>query len=258
MSDLLHHVVTGDRAAIALLLVHAVGADLRMWEECAAIWSRRFCVVACDLRGAGRTPSPDRPWRPADHVRDLEAVRELLGLTRVISIGCASGAFVAASYAATYAQRAIGVVISDGKARIDAQSRERVESRLALVRKGTMQAVIPAAIDLAFTGMPKGERYDRYTARFAQNDPQGYAMLALGMLDSDLAPVLQSIAVPSLVLVGEHDMIYPVAKAREIHALLRGSELKILEGASHLPPYQAPELFAQTVEEFISRRIQLA
>jgi pimeloyl-ACP methyl ester carboxylesterase len=210
MDTQLYCSISGDMSAPALLLVHAVGADSRMWEECAEIWSRRFYVVACDLRGAGRTPSPERPWRPADHVRDLEAVRSGLGLDKVIPIGCASGAFIAASYAVEHPAHVSALVLSDGTARLGESSRARVEERLERIRIGGMEAVIPAAIDLAFAGMPKDMRYARYTERFRENDPHGYAMLALGMLGGDLTSLLASVEVPSLVLVGRHDAIYPI------------------------------------------------
>lgn len=119
-----------------------------------------------------------------------------------------------------------------------------------------MDAVLPEAIDLAFSGMPKDARYHRYTERFRQNDPHGYAMLALGMLGSELTPALLSIDVPSLVLVGRHDPIYPPEKATEIHKLIKGSEMQIIEDAAHFPPYQVPERFAEVVQDFLDRRLQ--
>jgi pimeloyl-ACP methyl ester carboxylesterase len=256
LTEPLHCTDTGNVSDITLFLIHAIGGHSWMWEECTAIWSREFRVVACDLRGAGRTPAPERPWRPADHVCDLETLRSRLDLHHVVPIGCASGAFIAASYAAAYPAHVAALVLSDGTSRLGESSRERVERRLDLIRKGGMDAVLPEAIDLAFSGMPKDARYHRYTERFRQNDPHGYAMLALGMLGSELTPALLSIDVPSLVLVGRHDPIYPPEKATEIHKLIKGSEMQIIEDAAHFPPYQVPERFAEVVQDFLDRRLQ--
>ena len=87
--------VSGLREGPALLLLHAMGANRHMWDECATLWSPQFAVVACDLRGAGESPPPDRPWTPEDHANDVEAVRAELGLDQIITVGCAIGAVVA-------------------------------------------------------------------------------------------------------------------------------------------------------------------
>lgn len=255
MPAMLHTVTSGPADAPALLLIHPLGSSHVFWDECAAIWSKRFRVVAPDLRGAGRTPAPDRPWTVDDRVRDLIEVREALGLRDVVPIGCAIGSVIAAAYAAADAAVVRALVLSNTTHKLGEESRARHEGRLKLVAEKGIEALLPTVIDMAFDGLPKDERYRRYLERFRKNDPKGYGALALGMVGTDNTAVLKSLACPALVVAGAHDILLPPALSQGVHEMLKDSELTVLEDAAHFAPYQAPEAFAGLVTDFLDRRL---
>ena len=77
-------------------------------------------------------------------------------------------------------------------------------------------------------------------------------------LDDDLTPDviddradLGSLTVPTLVLVGRHDVICGVRWAEELHELIPGSELVILENSGHFGHLEEPEAFAKAVRAFV-------
>ena len=57
----------------------------------------------------------------------------------------------------------------------------------------------------------------------------------------DSRPTLAGIAVPTLVAVGDSDVLTPPAEARIIHEGIRGSTLHVLETCGHLPALERPE-----------------
>ena len=57
---------------------------------------------------------------------------------------------------------------------------------------------------------------------------------------------------PTLVVSGEYDELRP-EHAREIHELIGGSELQILEGCSHLSFAEDPEAFYRVANDFLGR-----
>ena len=57
----------------------------------------------------------------------------------------------------------------------------------------------------------------------------------------DSRPGLGAISVPTLVLVGEHDLATPVADSQEIADGITGSRLVVLPGCGHLSTLEAPE-----------------
>ena len=74
------------------------------------------------------------------------------------------------------------------------------------------------------------------------------------MLDRpDSSDLLPTIEVPTLVVVGDQDIMTPLADAERMHAGIRGSELVVLSGAGHLSNMETPYAFNAAVSAFLSR-----
>ena len=69
----------------------------------------------------------------------------------------------------------------------------------------------------------------------------------------DLREVLRAIAVPTAVIVGQHDRITPVELSREIHDLTPGSTLHVIPGCGHLPPAEKPDISAALLRQLLAR-----
>ncbi|RYJ32019.1 putative hydrolase [Streptomyces sp. L-9-10] len=84
-------------------------------------------------------------------------------------------------------------------------------------------------------------------------------------LDEALSPLviddradLGSLTVPTLVVVGRHDVICGVRWAEELHRLIPGSELLILENSGHFGHIEEPETFSRAVTRFVIAANSLA
>ena len=62
----------------------------------------------------------------------------------------------------------------------------------------------------------------------------------------------RDIAVPTLVLWGEHDRWIPLAQGRELAGLIPGAELRVIPGADHLVQHDAPAAVAVDIAAFLS------
>ena len=71
----------------------------------------------------------------------------------------------------------------------------------------------------------------------------------------DVRSRLQTISVPTLVVVGRFDMITPVEFSEEIKARIPNSELIIFENSGHMPGVEEPDAFQEHVYRFFSSRI---
>jgi pimeloyl-ACP methyl ester carboxylesterase len=244
--------VMGRGSGPALVLLHPWGGNLRFWDDVIPHWLPRYRTVAYDRRGSGRSPNPMKFYNLDDHSRDLEELRAKLGLEQIIPIGVAVGALISAIYAAKNPDRVPALVLCDPAVATGPSSRKLVEERLALVRQGGIEAILPAAVDKAFDRLPKDTRYWRYMELFRQNDPVGYEKSGLGFLDVDLAPILPQIHCPVLVAAGEFDILFPPEGAKRVSEILPRATFHVIPGAAHFPPFQAPEAFAALVDKFLS------
>ena len=62
---------------------------------------------------------------------------------------------------------------------------------------------------------------------------------------------LASIAVPTLIVVGENDVLTPPDLSRSMHGQIRGSQLMIIPKAGHMTPMEQPEAFNRHLEAFL-------
>lgn len=249
---LAHTLYPGDAARPALLLIHPLGADKSFWDECIGLWQPALTCVACDLRSAGLSPRSGRPVSIAQHVADLESLRRELGIESVIPVGCAIGAMIAASYAATYPERTASLVLSNPAAATSEEAMHMLRDRAAQVQRSGMEAILPGAVDKPFLQQPDDARRRRYAERFARQDALAYATSILGIVDADVRPDLLAVGCPSLVTAGAHDVLFPPEQARQVWGLLRRARYVLFEDAAHFVPYQKPAEFAQLVRDFLS------
>jgi 3-oxoadipate enol-lactonase len=252
MGSVLNHVVTGARRDLALLLVHPLGADLRIWDDFVAALRGRMTTIACDLRGAGGSPPPDYPLSIDENAADLEALRASLGIPSLVVVGCAIGAMTAAAYAANFPERTRALILANPTPRTMPQAAIMLADRAALVRAEGIVATLPGAVDLAFLNMPLDERYDRYLERYAAQDAEAYALSLLGAAAADATAHLRSLQCPLLLVPGRHDVLLPIANAEAALELVLSARFVVMEDAAHFVPYQQPERFAEMVMDFVA------
>ena len=68
----------------------------------------------------------------------------------------------------------------------------------------------------------------------------------------DSTPMLPTIDVPTLIVVGEEDALTPVAESRAMHGAIRGSRLEVIAGAGHVSNVERPAAFNHVLSEFLS------
>jgi pimeloyl-ACP methyl ester carboxylesterase len=65
------------------------------------------------------------------------------------------------------------------------------------------------------------------------------------LVRADLRPILHGITIPTTVVVGAEDRMTPVRLSQEIHELIPGSKLQIIDGCGHVPTIEKPEAMAR-------------
>lgn len=96
----LHYDVRGSGPPVVLL--HAGGLDLTMWDPQVSALARSFRLVRYDARGHGRSTAPGGPYST---VEDLRLLLDRLGVERTALVGISMGAGVALNFATTYPER---------------------------------------------------------------------------------------------------------------------------------------------------------
>ena len=138
------------------------------------------------------------------------------------------------------------------QARADgAAGEEEARKRQTLLDLARMQSVRAMATDWV-QGMVHPQRLtdaaliERIVAMFERKSADTFARQIHALLGRpDASAVLQSIAVPALVLCGRQDSWAPVRQHEQIHQLIPAAVLAVVEDAGHMAPMERPESVAE-------------
>ncbi|SER50030.1 Pimeloyl-ACP methyl ester carboxylesterase [Lentzea xinjiangensis] len=221
-----------------LVLLHAFPLDARMWDVPGALTP--------SLRGSGE---PDL----GAVASQVLALLDERGLDRVLLGGCSMGGYVAMALVRRAPERVKGLIFVDTKHTADAP--EAVETRLAMAdrveREGVGEWLVEATLpNLLGPGASDTARASVRTMVLEQR-AEDVAWWQRAMAKRpDSTDVLETVDVPSLVLVGEHDKITPPDVAAKLAVTLRHATSERIEDAGHLPPVERPDEFRARLERW--------
>jgi len=245
-----HHVAEGESAAPVVILTHAIGTSLAMWQAQAEALSRDFRVVRYDQRGHGASPVPDGPYEIADLGRDLLLLMDRLGVERASLCGLSLGAMTVLWVAAHAPERVERLVACSVTAR--PASPEAWAERAATVRRDGVEAIEELVVDRwgYRNRAPAVEALVR--AMLRATTPEGYASCCDAIRTMNLEPDLASIAAPTLLVAGSEDPAAQPTAMATIAEAIPNSNLRIVDGAAHLLNVEQPVAVTAAISEHLA------
>lgn len=234
-----------------LVLVHAFPLDRRMWQPQLGPLAAVARVLAVDLPGFGESPPPREPFTidsAADAVRDFLDAK---GVTdRVVLGGLSMGGYVALAFARRHPDRLAGLILADTRSEPDdAAGKAKRDEMIALANSAGAAGVIDQMLPKMLARKEAAETVRSIAA--SQSGAAVAAALAALRDRPDATASLAAIAVPTLILVGEHDAITPPSMAQSLAAKIPGSTLATIPGAGHLSNLENPDAFTAVVRDFM-------
>jgi pimeloyl-ACP methyl ester carboxylesterase len=246
----------GDGPAVVLL--HAFPYDRTLWRPQVEGLADGYRVVTVDLPGFGRTPVPAGGWTVDEAADAVADTLDGLGLTEPVVVGGLSmGGYVALAVARRHPQRLRGLILADTRAEPDGDEAKAGRAKtMELARAKGAEAVFEDAIpkqlcEVTRDGRPAVVAEARQIA--GRQSVEGIVAALAALRDRpDARPGLADIRVPTLVLVGEHDAITPLAAAEVLAKGIAGARLEVLPAAGHLSNLETPAVFTSAVRAFLS------
>jgi pimeloyl-ACP methyl ester carboxylesterase len=251
--NLLAHADVG--RGLPVVLLHAFPLNRTMWEpQIAALFGECRCI-APDLRGFGDSPRSG-PYSMDRYADDVVALLDALQIDRAVVGGLSMGGYIALALWRRHRNRIRALVLADTRSGADNdEGKQKRGELIALAQSEGSSAVA----DRQVTGLlgkstreKQPELVDRIRSIMAGESPDGIVGALEAMRNRpDSTPLLAGIDVPTLIVVGDEDVLTPPKEARAMHAAIRGSRLEVIPGAGHLSNLERPAAFNAALSDFV-------
>ncbi|MBI2164790.1 MAG: alpha/beta fold hydrolase [Chloroflexi bacterium] len=241
-----------------LLFISGLGADHALWTPVVALLKDRYRCITFDNRGIGQSSRPRSGYTATQLARDTAGLLRRLGIPQAHVLGMSMGGLVAQTMALQWPETVASLVLVGSFARADARLMHVLNSRKVMQRQMARYDYFHALAAWMFgpDALARPGFADAFARRAAENPyPQAlhaFDQLVDGIGQFDSRPLLKNVRKPTLVMVGEQDILTPPYLSQELARRVRGARLEVLPGLGHFCAVEDPAGFAERVHWFLA------
>jgi 3-oxoadipate enol-lactonase len=237
-----------------VVLLHAFPLNADMWRPQLERVPQGWRFIAPDFPGFGRSELAAAPAGTLDdYAAAIGDLMDCLELDDAVIAGVSMGGYVAFAMYRQLAARFAGLVLADTRPQADtAEGRSgRARMREALASGGP-KAVADQMLPRLLSSGADPSLVAQVRATIESADPAGVDAAIVAMMNrADSSGLLPRIGCGTLVLVGEHDAITPVADAEAMQLAIPRAALTVVPAAGHLSNLEQPETFSRLLADFL-------
>ncbi|TCD11937.1 3-oxoadipate enol-lactonase [Oricola cellulosilytica] len=236
-----------------LVFANSLGTDFRIWRDVIVRLAGDFAIVTYDKRGHGLSDIGETPYSMDDHVTDLEALLDHLGVRNAIVCGLSVGGLIAQGLYARRRDLVRALILCDTAHKIGTD--ELWNARIQAVREGGIEAIADGVLERWFTAKFRAADnpdFAGYRNMLVRTPVDGYAATSVAIRDTDYTEQARQIGVPAICIVGEDDKATPPDLMLETAKLIPAARYEVIAKAGHLPCIEQPEMLVDIMRAFIA------
>lgn len=241
---------TGAGGTAPIIFLHGVGSDRNVWRPQLAHFGKNRRAVAFDYPGYGDSdPAPEGTTRD-DYASAVISAMHELGIDRAHICGLSLGGVVAIAIHHADEKRCASLILADTFA-VHPQG-EAIYER-AKTASENLRAMAEARVDMLLAQPAAPSLRREVVETMARIDPGAYCIGAKAVWLADQRRRAKQIHVPTLILVGDQDLITPPELSVELAGLIADARVHVIEDAGHISNLEKPAEFNHALELFIGQ-----
>lgn len=254
----LHYSETGRRSGAPVLMIQGLGADKHLWDVQRLALARSYRTLALDNRGAGRSDKPLGVYTMEQMADDAIAVLDHAAVDDAHVVGASMGGVIAQVLALHHPERVRSLTLACTACRHHQWRRELLAGWAETAQTRGMGAMTSEAARWVI-GPRSFRRLSPAIGWMGplafSRPPHAFASQVAGILasDDDHADNLRNVTAPTLVMVGNQDILTPRGDAEELAELIPGAELVVISGAAHGFMVEHGTTFNRVLLDFLGR-----
>jgi len=254
----IHYEVTGRVGRTPVLMIQGLGASKNAWNLQRIAMATRFRIISFDNRGAGRSDKPTVPFTLEQMAEDAIAVLDAASIETAHVVGASMGGVISQIVAVKYPQRVRSLTLVCTACRNHPWRQELLQSWAKTAEEKGMIEVGKEAAQWVMS--PRSFR--RLVPAFTWMGPlaalrprHSFVSQIHAILDTreDLVDQLSTITAPTMVIVGNQDILTPRGDSEEIAERIPNAELVVISGAAHGLMMEHSSTFNKILIEFLQR-----
>ena len=254
----IHYEVTGKPGATPILMIQGLGASKNAWNLQRIAMATRFRIISFDNRGAGRSDKPTEPFTLEQMAEDAIAVLDAAGVETAHVVGASMGGVISQIVAVKHPHRVRSLTLVCTACRNHPWRQELLQSWAKTAEEKGMIEVGKEAAQWVMS--PRSFR--RLVPAFTWMGPlaalrprHSFVSQIHAILNTreDLVDQLSTITAPTMVIVGNQDILTPRGDSEEIAERIPNAELVVISGAAHGLMMEHSSTFNKILIEFLQR-----
>ncbi len=240
-----------------MVLVHGYPLNGGLFRDNVGPLSEQYQVITVDLRGYGQSETPNNEGSVATYASDVLAVMDAAGVEQAIIGGMSMGGPIVFEMYRQAPERFRGMILNDT---IAAGASPAEAGLWRGVAEQIQESGVSSLVDFLLPDMLTAEtRMDNpelaeYLGSLIEQASEDAALAGASALETrpDSAATLTDITVPTLILTGIDDTLYPYEVAQSMNEGILNSELVLLPGAAHAAIIEAADEANTAILEWAS------
>jgi 3-oxoadipate enol-lactonase len=251
---ILNAVSSGNPSGASLVLAHALGCDLSMYDALAEALGNEFDILRFDARGHGGSTQHAGPYTLWDMADDAAAlIRERCAGGPVHVAGVSMGGMLAQALASRHPSLVQSIVVANSAQHYDELAQAAWAMRVDTVQALGIRNIADGAMQRWFTPEFRAAQpavVAKARAVLEACHPASYIAACQAVAAIDFRQTNTALDCPALIVAGSRDEATPPAMSQAIFQTIPHSELVTLNTA-HLSAVEAPDALAAEIRGFL-------
>jgi non-heme chloroperoxidase len=253
----LQYAERGDPMGEAIVFLHGYSDSWYSFSRVLPLLSLSYHAFALTQRGHGDSDKPRCCYAPEDFAADIDAFMDALNLEEATVVGASTGALFAQRAALSYPRRVSRLVMIGAQTPANEAVMGLVEEMRALEDpvppefvRGFQESTIYQPVPQEFLDTVVSESL-KLPARVWRD----YLEQSVLSIDREYVIELREIDVPTLILWGEQDPLFPREEQERLAAAIPGASLKVYPDTGHAVHWDRPEWVVRDLEEHMKAQL---
>ena len=238
----------GDESAPAIIFAHGRGGNHISWWQQVAAFSAEYRCITFDHRGWGASIAELGSPLRENFIDDLTALLDHLKIDKTFLVAQSMGGFSCLGFALAHPEHTLGLVLGDTTGGV------ATEGTLAALKNTSPPPDGPArSLSASFVKENPALTF-LYQQIGGLNPARGEDGVISGFRRED-GPQLEAFAgwaIPTLLIVGKEDAIFPPEVIAEVQKVIPGSRMEVVPGAAHSAHFEQASVFNKLVSELFA------